>query len=58
MRIYDEREKSLHERANMINSAEERKAIEIAKNLINMKIPVNQIILATGLTEEQINKIK
>ncbi|HAK42514.1 MAG TPA: hypothetical protein DCM59_07160 [Clostridium sp.] len=58
MRIYYERERSLHERANMISSAEERKAIEIAKNLINMKIPVNQIILATGLTEEEINRIK
>lgn len=62
MRIYYERERSLHERANMISSAEEKgkkdKAIEIAKNLVNMKIPVDQIILATGLTEEEINRIK
>ncbi|MBK1812040.1 PD-(D/E)XK nuclease family transposase [Clostridium sp. YIM B02505] len=58
MRIYYERERSLHERANMISSAEERKAIEIAKNLLNMKIPLNQIISATGLTEEEINRIK
>ncbi|MBK1810240.1 Rpn family recombination-promoting nuclease/putative transposase [Clostridium sp. YIM B02505] len=62
MRIYYERERSLHERANMISSAEEKgkkdKAIEIAKNLINMKIPLDQIISATGLTEEEINRIK
>ncbi|GKU24050.1 hypothetical protein CFOLD11_08760 [Clostridium folliculivorans] len=62
MKIYYERERSLHERANMISSAEEKgkkdKAIEIATNMINMKIPVNQIILATGLTEEEVNRIK
>ena len=58
MRIYYERERSLHERANMINSAEERKAVEIAKNLLNMNIPLEQVVLATGLTEEEINKIR
>ena len=58
MRIYYERERSLHERANMISSAGERKAVEIAKNLLNMNIPLEQIVLATGLDEEEINKIK
>lgn len=58
MRIYYERERSLHERANMISSAEERKAVEIAKNLLNMNIPLEQIIIATGLTEEEINRIR
>ena len=28
------------------------------KNLLNMKIPLEQIVLATGLTEEEINKIR
>ena len=42
----------------MINSAEERKAVEIAKNLLNMNIPLEQVGLATGLTEEEINKIR
>ena len=58
MKIYYERERSLHERANMISSAEERKAIEIAKNLLNMNIPREQVVLATGLTEEEIQKIR
>ena len=58
MRIYYEREKSLHERANMITSAEERKAVEIAKNLLNMNITVQQIALATGLNDEEINKLR
>ena len=58
MRIYYERERSLHERANMISSAEERKAVEIAKNLLNMNITVEQIALATGLNDEEINKLR
>ncbi|MGL5150364.1 MAG: Rpn family recombination-promoting nuclease/putative transposase [Clostridium sp.] len=58
MRIYYERERSLHERANMISSAEERKAVQIARNLVNMNIPVEQIVLATGLSEEEINKTR
>lgn len=62
MKLYLERERSLHERANMVNSAEERgenrKAVEIAKNLLNMNIPIESIIVATGLTVEQINKLK
>ena len=58
MRIYYERERSLHERANMISSAEERKAVEIAKNLLNMNITVEQIALATGLNDEKINKLR
>ena len=62
MRIYYERERSLHERANMISSAEarglEKGKLEIAKNLLDMNISIEQIVLATGLTEEEINKIK
>ena len=61
MRIYYERERSLHERANMISSAEargvEKGKLEIAKNLLDMKISIEQIVLATGLNEEEINKI-
>ena len=61
MRIYYERERLLHERANMISSAEargvEKGKLEIAKNLLDMKISIEQIVLATGLTEEEINKI-
>ena len=62
MRIYYERERSLHERANMISSAEarglEKGKLEIAKNLLDMNISIEQIVLATGLSEEEINKIK
>ena len=62
MRIYYERERSLHERANMISSAEargreeglEEGKIQVAINLLNMNIPMEQIVLATGLTMEDL----
>lgn len=61
MRIYYERERLLHERANMISSAEargvEKGKLEIAKNLLDMKISIEQIVLATGLTEEELSLI-
>lgn len=58
MRIYYERERSLHERANMLNSAEKRGKIEVARNLINMNMSLEDIVLATGLSIEEINGIK
>lgn len=36
MGIYYERERSLHERANMISSAEERAKLQVAKNLLDI----------------------
>lgn len=58
MRIYYERERSLHERVNMLNSAEKRGKIEVARNLINMNMSLEDIVLATGLSIEEINGIK
>ena len=69
MRIYYERERSLHERANMISSAEargleqgveiglEQGKIQVAINLLNMNIPLEQIVLATGLSAEEIERL-
>ena len=70
MRICYERERSLHERANMISSAEARgreegleqgreegarqEKIQVAIKLLNMNIPMEQIVLVTGLTIEEI----
>lgn len=48
MQLYWERERSLHERANMISSAEERKAIEIARNLL-VVLDDETIAVKTGL---------
>ncbi|WP_341465364.1 Rpn family recombination-promoting nuclease/putative transposase [Clostridium grantii] len=66
--LYRAREKSLHERANMISSAkkegikegikegEYRKAIEIAKSLLDV-LDINTIAKKTGLNEEDISKL-
>ncbi len=37
---------------------EKQKAIEIARKLLKMKIPVEQIIQATGLEESEIKKLE
>lgn len=61
MRIYYERERSLHERANMISSAEERgkndKAIEIAKNLLDV-LDNETIAVKTGLSIEEVKELR
>lgn len=56
--IYKAREKSLHERANMINGAKDEKAIEIAKNLLVMSMDVENVSKATGLSIEEIKSLK
>lgn len=61
MRIYYERERSLHKRANMISTAEARgkhdKAIEIAKNLLDVLDNVT-IAIKTGLDIKEINDLR
>ena len=61
MRIYYERERSLHERANMISSAEiraEKKAkLEIAENLLNI-LDNETIAEKTGLDIEEIKELR
>ncbi len=59
--IYKAREKSLHERANMISSAmeegENKKAIEIAKNLLDV-LDIETISRKTGLSVEKVKSLK
>src|SRR5699024_5538564 len=57
MNIYWERERSLHERANMINSAERRKTIEIAINLIDI-LDDKTISEKTGLDIEIVKNLR
>ena len=40
-----------------ISKGENKKSIEIAKNLLSMNMPLEDISKATGLTIEEINKI-
>ena len=57
MKIYYERERSLHERANMISSAEERKAVEIARNLLDV-LDNETIAIKTGLGIEEVKELR
>ncbi|MGL4848016.1 MAG: hypothetical protein ACRC28_03680 [Clostridium sp.] len=57
MRIYYERERSLHERANMINSAERRGKLEFAKNLLDV-LDDETIALKSGLDLEEIKRLR
>jgi predicted transposase/invertase (TIGR01784 family) len=60
--LYKAREKSLHERANMISSAREEgieKGIEkTAQNLLVMGMDIDFIVNATGLEKEKIEQIR
>lgn len=57
MSVYWERERSLHERANMINSAEIRKSLQIAKNLLDV-LDDQTIAIKTGLDIRQIIELR
>lgn len=68
--LYKAREYSAHERANLISTGLERGKVEgkvegklegkleVAKNLILANVDVSIIMTSTGLTKEQIEKIK
>jgi len=62
LELYKSRERSLHERANMISSAKDdginEKAIEAATNLLKLGVSIDIIIKAIGLSEEKIIQIK
>ncbi len=56
--LYEMRAKTLKDKISALNEAE-RKGIEKgAKNLLDMGIPINEIIRATGLSENEILNIK
>jgi predicted transposase/invertase (TIGR01784 family) len=60
-RLYDMRQKALHDEASLIEGAREEgertKAVEIARNLLAMGMEISLIAKASGLTEAEIQKI-
>lgn len=56
--LYRAREDSLHERANMINSAKLERTMEVAKKMLAKNMPEDLVFEITGLSIEQIRKIK
>ena len=57
MELYWNRETSLHERANMITSAEERKNIENATNFLKLGVDLETVSKGTGLSIDDITKL-
>ncbi len=65
-RLYEERQKYLHDEASMIEWAtekgvakgEQKKAIEIAKNMLSLGIEVSVIAKASGLPESEVESLK
>ena len=66
LEAYKARESSLHERANMINTAISKgkaegkyeNSIEIAQNLIKIGMEISQIAEITKLSTDEIEKLK
>ena len=61
LREYEDSLKAYRDIKNSLDSAEEKgerkKAIEIAKNLLEMGMPIDNIMKATGLSLEEIAKL-
>jgi cytochrome c-type biogenesis protein CcmH/NrfG len=53
-----EAEKRVDEAEKKADEAEKAKAIAIAKNLLMMNLPIEQIVKATGLTREEIEGLR
>ncbi|UKS26563.1 Rpn family recombination-promoting nuclease/putative transposase [Paenibacillus sp. HWE-109] len=69
-RLYEMRQKALHDEASMIDGAREegrqegmqegmhKSKIEIAKNLLGIGIDAANVIEATGLTKDEVQRLK
>ncbi|MHA6530555.1 PD-(D/E)XK nuclease family transposase [Paenibacillus sp. BAC0078] len=55
-RLYEMRQKYLHDEASMIEGAKEETKLEVAKNLVQMGMDLSSIAKATGLPEDEIRK--
>ena len=51
------REKARHDEAQALYHAKTARSMEIARNLIKMGMSANQIAEATGLSQEDINRL-
>ena len=55
------REKARHDEAQALHHAKQRGAakrnIEIARNLLKINLPLEQIVTATGLTREEVERL-
>jgi predicted transposase YdaD len=52
--LYEEHEKARRDIASMMGGAVKDKQIEIARNLLDMAMPIDAVLKATGLTQDEI----
>ncbi|MEK4851434.1 Rpn family recombination-promoting nuclease/putative transposase [Paenibacillus sp. FSL H7-0756] len=57
-RLYEARQKYLHDEASMLGSAELAGIKKVAKNMLDMDIDIATIVKATGLTKQEINDLQ
>jgi len=58
LELYKARERSLHERANIISSAVDETAMKIESNLLNMGLLIEQVTKGSELSIEKVIEIK
>ncbi|WNS42074.1 Rpn family recombination-promoting nuclease/putative transposase [Paenibacillus sp. MMS20-IR301] len=57
-RLYEARQKYLHDEASMLGSAKLAGIKEVARNMLDLNLDITTIIKATGLTEQEINALR
>jgi predicted transposase/invertase (TIGR01784 family) len=57
-RLYEARQKYLHDEASMLEGAKQAGIKEVARNMLALNIDVATIAKATGLTEQEIDSLK
>ncbi|SEB27562.1 conserved hypothetical protein (putative transposase or invertase) [Paenibacillus sp. 276b] len=57
-RLYEVRQKYLHDEASMLEGARKAGITEVAKNMLDLNFDISMIAKATGLTEQEINQLK
>lgn len=50
--------KAQHDEAQALHNAEQKGKAEVARNLIGMGLPIDQIAKATGLTQDEIEALR
>jgi predicted transposase/invertase (TIGR01784 family) len=57
-RLYEARQKYLHDEASMLGSAEMAGIKKVAKNMLDLNLDIAIIAKVTGLTEPEINSMR
>jgi predicted transposase/invertase (TIGR01784 family) len=56
--LYERRLKAMRDHAMHVDEAERKGRTDVARNLIGMSLPIDQIVKATGLSREEIENLK